>query len=83
MGPYVTGTGPYDCLRPKIVGNPCLKVVDAQLSATGNTASVSVKTYFKDRPGPHSMPCGYPRVLWALALTGPVKLPGSLMGPGH
>ena len=70
-------------LRTKLVGSPCLKVVDAQLSATGYMAPLWVKTYFKDRSGPHSTPCGYPRVLWASALTRPVTLPGSLICPRH
>ena len=37
-GPYVTRTGQYDStrhLRAKMVGSPCLKVLQAQLLATG------------------------------------------------
>ena len=45
--PYGTRSGtrttPYDCLEafygPKIVGSPCRKVVQAQLSATGSTVA--------------------------------------------
>ena len=57
-GPRKTAYGPF--YRHKII-RPCMKIVHAQLSATGNTAPVVVQTSSKHRAGIHSMPCDYPR----------------------
>ena len=42
--------------RNKIAGRPYMKIKNAQLSATGNTAAVRVQIYLVHRAGLHGMP---------------------------
>ena len=47
-----------------------MKIVHAQLSATGNTVPVWVETSSKYRAGLHGMPCDYQRIIMVSTLTG-------------